>query len=148
LNIEVLAATPFSHDVSFAVNNPLGTGNQLGEVTHLPPTVTLNYYLNDSSSAFQPYIGVGLNYTVFFDEEFTGANSSAGLADLSLDDSFGIAAQVGIDYMLNENWFVNASVRWIDIDAEATFNLNGVEGRVGSIEIDPMVTMGSIGYRF
>ena len=41
VNVEVLAATPFTHDVNFAIDNPLGTGNQLGEVTHLPPTVTL-----------------------------------------------------------------------------------------------------------
>ncbi|MFT6407433.1 MAG: outer membrane protein, partial [Arenicella sp.] len=47
LNIEVLAATPFTHDVNFGTNDPLSTGNQLGEVTHLPPTVTLNYYPND-----------------------------------------------------------------------------------------------------
>lgn len=63
LNVEVLAATPFKHDVNFSVSDPLGTGDQLGEVTHLPPTVSINYYLNDPSSAFQPYIGAGLNYT-------------------------------------------------------------------------------------
>ena len=34
INIELLAATPFKHDVNFSVADPLGTGNQLGEVTH------------------------------------------------------------------------------------------------------------------
>ena len=62
VNVEVLAATPFTHDVNFAIDNPLGTGNQLGEVAHLPPTVTVNYYFNDPSSAFQPYVGAGLNH--------------------------------------------------------------------------------------
>jgi outer membrane protein len=56
INIEVLAATPFTHDVNFAIDDPLGTGNQLGEVTHLPPTVTVIYYFNDPASAFQPRI--------------------------------------------------------------------------------------------
>jgi outer membrane protein len=148
INVEVLAATPFSHDVNFSVNDPLGTGKQLGEVTHLPPTVTVNYYFNDPSSKFQPYLGAGLNYTIFFDEEFTSANAGAGLQDLSLSDSFGLAAQVGVDYMLDDKWFVNGSVRWIDIDTQASFNLNGTPGSVDNIEIDPWVYTVSIGYKF
>jgi outer membrane protein len=148
LNVELLAATPFVHDVNFGVSDPLGTGDQLGEVTHLPPTITVNYYFNDASSKFQPYVGAGLNYTIFFDEEFTSANDAAGLTDLSLDNSFGLAAQVGADYMLNDKWFINGSIRWIDIDTEASFNLNGAEGSVDSIEIDPWVYSATLGYRF
>ncbi|MFT6310302.1 MAG: outer membrane protein [Porticoccus sp.] len=142
INIEVLAATPFTHDVD------LGSGGALGEVTHLPPTISLNYYFNDPSSAFQPYVGIGVNYTVFFEEEFTSANKAAGFSNLELDGSFGLAAQVGVDYMLNEKWFVNGSVRYIDIQTEASFALNGASGSVDNIEIDPMVTMFSIGYVF
>lgn len=148
INVELLAATPFVHDVNFGVSDPLGTGDQLGEVTHLPPTITVNYYFNDASSKFQPYVGAGLNYTIFFDEEFTSANDAAGLKDLSLDNSFGLAAQVGVDYMLNDKWFINGSIRWIDIDTEASFNLNGAEGSVDSIEIDPWVYSVTLGYRF
>ncbi|MAA86818.1 MAG: outer membrane protein OmpW [Haliea sp.] len=148
LNIEVLAATPFTHDVNFGVSDPLGTGDRLGEGTHLPPTITLNYYFNNPSSAFQPYVGAGINYTVFFDEDFTSANDAAGLKNLSLDNSFGLSAQLGVDYMVNDQWFINGSVRWIDIDTEASFNLNGTPGNVNSIEIDPMVYTISLGYRF
>ena len=68
VNLEVLAATPFTHDVDFGVADPLGTGTQLGEVTHLPPTISINYYFNDPASAFQPYVGLGVNYTVFYVE--------------------------------------------------------------------------------
>lgn len=49
---------------------------------------------------------------------------------MSLDNSFGLAAQVGADYMLNDKWFVNGSIRWIDIDTQAFFNLSGAEGTV------------------
>lgn len=148
LNIEVLAATPFTHDVGFAVNDPLSTGNKLGEVSQLPPTVTLNYYFNDPSNALQPYIGVGLNYTFMFDEELSNSNEAIGLSDFSLDDSFGLSAQIGVDYMINDKWFLNGSFRWIDIDTDATFNLNGTEGFVSSIEIDSIVTTLSLGYRY
>lgn len=148
INVEVLAATPFTHDVNFSVEDPLGTGTKLGEVTHLPPTVSVNYYFNDPSSAFQPYAGVGVNYTIFFDEKFTDANKGAGLQDLSLDNSFGLAAQLGMDYMIDKKWHVNASVRWIDIDTEASFNLSGTEGSVKDITIDPWVYTVSVGYTF
>lgn len=148
INIELLAATPFSHDVDFGVADPLGTGNKLGEVKHLPPTISVNYYFNDPSATFQPYAGLGLNYTVFFDEEFTSANEEAGLTKLDLDDSFGIAAQLGADYKLTDKWHLNASVRWIDIDTSATFELSGAEGKVSDIEIDPWVYTISLGYTF
>lgn len=148
INIELLAATPFKHDVNFSVADPLGTGNQLGEVTHLPPTLTANYYFNDASSAFQPYIGAGINYTFIFDEEFTGANETAGLSDLSLDNSFGLSAQVGMDYQIDTKWHVNASVRFIDIDTEATFKVGDAAGKVSDIEIDPWVYTLSVGYTF
>jgi outer membrane protein len=52
INVEVLTATPFQHDVNFGVSDPLGTGDKLGEVTHLPPTVTISYYFNDPTSPF------------------------------------------------------------------------------------------------
>lgn len=148
INIEVLAATPFTHTVNFGTSNALGTGDKLGEVTHLPPTVSLNYYFNDPSSKFQPYVGAGLNYTFFFEEEFTGENKAIGLQDLSLSESFGLAFQVGADYMIDEKWFVNAAVRWIDIDTEVSFKLNSTPGHVDELSIDPWVYTVSLGYKF
>lgn len=148
INVEVLAATPFTHTVNFGVSDPLGTGDKLGEVTHLPPTVSVNYYFADPAAVFQPYAGVGLNYTIFFDEEFTNANADAGLSDLSLDNSFGVAAQVGFDYKIDETWHVNASFRWIDIDTEASFKVGDADGAVSDIAIDPYVYTLSLGYTF
>lgn len=140
-NVELLAATPFSHDIG------LNTVGALGSTKHLPPSLTANYYFADADAKFQPYVGAGLNYTIFFDEEFTGANDSAGFKDLDLDASFGVTAQAGFDYMIDSKWHVNASVRWIDIDTEATFTLNGAPGSV-DVEIDPFVYTLSVGYKF
>lgn len=81
VGVELLAATPFTHDVHVkGLNNALnmtGLDGKLGEVTHLPPTLSVVYYPLDSKAAFQPYVGVGLNYTVFFDEKLTANRSSA-----------------------------------------------------------------------
>jgi outer membrane protein len=141
LAIEVLAATPFSHDIG------LNTVGALGNTKHLPPTVSANYYFVDPSAKFQPYVGAGINYTVFFDEKFTRANTDAGFSHLDLDSSFGLAAQVGFDYMLDDKWLINGSVRWIDIDTEASFDLNGSAGSV-DVEIDQFIYSITAGYRF
>jgi outer membrane protein len=141
ISIEILLATPFEHDIG------LNTVGDLASTKHLPPTLTANYYFADPAAAFQPYVGAGLNYTVFFEEEFTSANKEAGFSDLSLDNSFGLSAQVGFDYVLYDQWHVNASVRWIDIDTDAEFSLNGDKGTV-AVDIDPLVYTLSVGYRF
>ena len=150
-NIEVLAATPFSHDINVN-SNSLGL-TKLGEVKHLPPTVTANYFFATPEANFQPYAGIGLNYTVFFDEEFTATNEELGFSDLDLDGSFGLSAQAGFDYKINEKWFVNGSVRYIDISTDADFTLNnaglGANNANGTVrvDIDPMVYTLSIGYK-
>lgn len=148
INIELLAATPFKHDVDFGFTDPLGTGTRLGEVTHLPPTVSVNYYFTDSMASFQPYLGLGVNYTIFFDEAFTANNDAAGLTELSLANSFGLAAQIGADYKIDKDWHVNASVRWIDIDTDASFKVGAENGEVADIQIDPTVITLSVGYTF
>ena len=149
-NVEVLAATPFSHDIDFA------SGGNLGKTKHLPPTVTANYFFADASSAFQPYAGVGLNYTVFFDEEFNDATVAvidtavgATISDLSLKSSFGLAAQIGADYKIADGIFLNASIRYISIETEAKFNVAGSNiGKIDTVEINPLVYTLSLGYKF
>ncbi|QJR81002.1 outer membrane beta-barrel protein [Alteromonas pelagimontana] len=148
INIELLAATPFKHDVNFDAPDPLGTGDKLGEVKHLPPTLSVNYYFNSPDSYWQPYAGVGINYTFIYDESFTDANEEVGLNNLSLDNSLGLAAQVGVDYKIDSHWYVNSSVRWIDIDTEASFALNNADGNVSDISIDPWVYTLAVGYVF
>ncbi len=133
--LELLAATPFSHDIELADG-----GTKVGETKHLPPTVSLQYHF-PTDGAFKPYAGLGLNYTVFFDEETTGPLDGT---DLDLDDSFGIAAQLGFDYDINENMFFNVDARWINIETDAEVDGAALE----TVEIDPMVYSLTIGWRF
>jgi len=135
--VELLAAYPFTHDVD--IDGAEGAG-KVGEVDHLPPTLSLQYHFNPDGR-FRPYIGAGLNYTTFSNEETTGALAGASL---ELDDSWGAAGQVGADVSLNDNWFLNLVVRYIDIDTDA--ELNG--GDLGTIEIDPFIYQAQVGYRF
>ncbi|MEL7439259.1 MAG: outer membrane protein OmpW [Pseudomonadota bacterium] len=142
ISLEVLAATPFSHDISTDL-----VGKDIGSTKHLPPTVMVQYYFGDSQSKFRPYVGAGLNYTIFFDEGFNSTGKGAGLSDLKLDDSFGLAANVGLDYMINDKWFLNASAWYANIETEATYKAAGAKQKT-DVEINPWVFMISGGYKF
>ena len=110
------------------------------------------WYFGDSSSKLRPYVGAGVNYTTFFDTKFNDDGQNAGLSDLSLKDSWGVAGQVGLDYLINRDWLINMSVWYMDIDTEAKYKSNGAvlpEGRYNdNIRLDPWVFMISAGYRF
>lgn len=142
--VEVLAATPFEHDITIHAG---GDTDTLATVKHLPPTISALYYF-DTNSAFKPYVGAGLNYTVFFDEDFKSDYAGAGFSDLSLDDSFGYAVQVGTDYQLDKQWSLNASVRYIDIATDADFKVADVIKGTTSVDIDPVVFSLMVGYKF
>ena len=144
--VELLAATPFSHDIA-AQGALKGLGN-IAKVKHLPPTLSAVYYFN-SSSAFKPYAGAGLNYTHFFDESATDSINGAlgGSSSVKLDDSFGLALQLGADYEINERLYANASVRWIDISTDATITGGGNTVKV-KVDIDPWVYSLMLGYKF
>ncbi len=147
--IELLAATPFTHDVT--IHDPKGTlgvdGAKLAEVTHLPPTLSALYYF-DTGTALKPYVGAGLNYTIFFDEEFEAAPKSLGLSNLELDGSFGYSVQVGADYQIDKNWSVNVSARYIDINTDVTFDVGGNPIGSSSVDVNPMVYSVMLGYTF
>jgi len=147
--IELLAATPFTHDVTIQDKNAvLGVdGAKLAEVSQLPPTLSALYYF-DTGSKFKPYVGAGINYTIFFDEEFEPAPESLGLTDLDLDGSFGLSFQVGADYQIDDKWHINASARYISIESEAKFNVAGNKIGQANIAVDPMVYSIMLGYKF
>lgn len=120
LGIELLAATPFEHDITID-----GVGE--ASTKHLPPTLSLNYHFTNDS-AWKPYVGAGINYTNFFDEE-------TALGSLDLDDSFGFAVQAGVDYQISDTGSIRLNIRWFDIDTDA--KLDGAP--IGTAEIDPLL---------
>ena len=64
-SLELLAASPFKHDVSLGATGVPAV--KIGEVSQLPPTFSVQYHFMPEST-FRPYVGLGLNYTTFFDE--------------------------------------------------------------------------------
>lgn len=168
LGVEVLAATPFEHDITL---DALST--EIASTKHLPPTVTLNWYFGNPNDKFQPFVGGGLNYTVFFGEEVTSALDSTATFDLlaslvpggvgagvitsasgtniELDDSVGFAVHAGFDYALTDNIGLTASWYRIDIDTEAEITTQTNAGTVKAVvdvNIDPSVYLLGVSYKF
>jgi outer membrane protein len=129
LTIDVLGALPYTHDIKL-------NGNVVGSTRHLPPTLTLQYHpLADT--AFDPFVGVGLNRTFFFNESLPGAN-------LQLSNTWGFTAQGGVDWKFAPSWVAGVDLRYIQIEPNAS--VNGTP--IGKVKIDPLAYGLSVGYRF
>ena len=124
LGIEVLAALPFSHSIE-------SNGVEIGKVKQLPPVVSLQYHF-DATPQFKPFVGLGVNFTGFYDADARGPLAGS---DLQVKNSWGLAAHVGGDYWISEKAAIRADLRWIDIDADV--ELNGEN--IGEVDIDPVV---------
>jgi outer membrane protein len=129
------------HDVT-AVGTALGDVN-LGKISHFPPTLTLKYHFN-TEEKFQPYVGAGVNYTLFFDEKTPSGGPVTGI---DYDASFGGALQVGFDYKLDDHWSLNADIRKIWINTDVTIRA-GATTINADVDINPYVVTLGTGYRF
>ncbi|MGB0515110.1 MAG: OmpW/AlkL family protein, partial [Wenzhouxiangellaceae bacterium] len=166
--IELLASAPFKHDIDG--KGALGPLDKLGRLYHLPPTLTLQYHFRPNQTV-RPYAGVGLNYLLFFNDKVNsgthdgivatansalGANFSGGRSSLDIDDSFGVAFQLGMDVQISEQWFTNLDLRYILNGADAdirtrTFAPDGSEQIFNSnfdLDIDPWLLNWAVGFRF
>ena len=151
LGIELLAATPFEHDVKLKGTALPAANGKLGSLKHLPPTLSLVYYPLDHKSVFQPYVGAGINYTWIYDEHVGSQASANGFDNFRAKNTWGVAWQVGADYMLTDKVMINGQVRYIDISTKATVDNNalaaGTRAKV-NVDVDPMVYMVGLGYKF
>ncbi len=151
VGIELLAATPFEHDISLKGK---GVNLDAASTKHLPPTLTVQWYPRGGQEGWQPFLGLGANYTIFFDEETTNgldgtldAVLGASDVDLDLDNSFGLSAQAGVDIPFAKNWAISLAVWYIDLQTNATVSTD-----VGDVnfktDINPFVYHLGIAHRF
>lgn len=143
IGIELILATS-NHNVT--ARGSLGALGKVINTDVLPPTLTLQYHFNPTG-AIRPYAGIGVNYTIFYNEKVRGPLDVSG-SDIHLDNSWGLAGQVGVDYMLNNDWFINADIKYIKMDSTASFH-DTVFGNVEvDVDVDPIVIGLGFGKRF
>ncbi|WP_176594178.1 OmpW family protein [Sphingobium sp. EM0848] len=146
IGFELIAATT-KHNAS----GRTGTTGALGKLAStwvLPPTLTAQYHFLPESH-IRPYVGAGVNYTLFYNEKASGALEGAvGATRVHMSDSFGWAGQAGVDIDLNERMFLNFDVKYIDIDTTARLSTTAAGVQRVKLNLDPFVFGVGVGMKF
>lgn len=139
----ILATSP--HDIEG--RGALAPVGKLADTMALPPTLTLQYHFAPEAK-LRPYVGAGINYTIFYNEDASrGLEAAIGSTRVSADDSFGYAVQAGFDIDLSKKVFLNVDVKYIDIDTTATLRTGALTNKV-DVSLDPLVFGIGVGMRF
>lgn len=135
---ELVLTVPQRHTVAIS-QGPLAEG--IGSFKHLPPTLLLQYHFNPTGQ-FRPYVGAGINYTKI---SAVKLRSNIAGADMTLESSsMGPAIQAGLDYKLQDSWFLNFDVKKIYIDTDIKIGGN----KASHLNLDPLSISFGIGKRF
>ncbi len=130
-----------NHDVE-AINTTVDNID-LGDVWLLPPTLTMQYHFYTGD--FKPYLGAGVNYTIFY-----GADQGPTADNVDYENSFGLAFQAGVDFNLSDKWFLNLDAKYISISTDASVDATTALGAtVGAdVDINPFVLGFGVGMKF
>ena len=131
IGVELILATS-RHQVSSSLGN-------LGGVGVLPPTLLLQYHFNHAGR-IRPYVGAGINYTLFYNNGL-----HAGGQSISVDNhSFGPALQAGVDFQVTKTLYVNADIKKIWMKTGTSMGGQSL----GTLHIDPLVIGLGVGMKF
>ncbi|RAK25071.1 outer membrane protein [Flavobacterium aquaticum] len=132
------------HNVK-AINTAAGDVN-LGSVWLLPPTLTAQYHFYTSDKkVFKPYIGAGVNYTLFYNVK------SGDVAGVDYDNALGYAAQVGFDLMLDDKFFINVDAKRLFLSTDVTVDASNLAPGLSipaEVDINPWLLGIGVGMKF
>jgi outer membrane protein len=156
-DVQLALGYPPTHDVTFRVIAPgnlppsvaAKAGQLIGTVRQIAPTLFANYKFGEPTNKFRPFVGIGVNYTMFDQAESTNLFNqlSGGTTNNKLSDSWGLAAQVGATYKVNGPWSASGTWSTADVNSTLTNNTYGIE-RKTDIKFSPSVFILSLGYSF
>ncbi|ANI99817.1 hypothetical protein A8O14_06875 [Polynucleobacter wuianus] len=123
------------------------TPGPTGTITALPPSLLLQYHFTDLG-AIKPYIGAGVNYTIFSNRNnfSVGGNNNYLTVD---QNSVGFVGQVGADYMFDKNWGMNVDVKYATMSTNVTGqNAAAAAGNIGKLTLNPWMPAVGVTYKF
>jgi len=135
LAAELILTYPQKHTLS-------SKGAEIGTLKHLPPTLSLQYHFAPNDT-FRPYVGAGLNYTIFSNVEFAPAVDTA-LSPSVKHTSVGLSFQLGFDYEISKNLYLNVDLKKVQIGTKVYSK--GIEA--GKFKVDPLLVGVGLGFRF
>ena len=131
---ELVLTYPQTIDINYTSSQ-----TKLGSIKALPPSLLLQYHFTNFG-AFKPYVGAGVNYTIFT------SRNNLGNGAFSVDNSsFGAVGQVGMDYMFDKNWGLNVDLKYATMSTNVT-NAAGVN--VGKLTLNPWMPAVGVTYKF
>jgi len=152
IGIGLLGAYPFKVDIDG--RGTINSQGKVADVKALPPTLTMQYHFN-TGPRLHPYVGAGVNYTFFYDEDTGQADGIFKDSNLDLENSWGLAGELGLDYEVNDDFLVSAQVWYIQMDTTARSRnvaALGAGAAAGAgnadVDINPWVFMLGVGKKF
>lgn len=113
----------------------------------LPPTLTLQYHFAPEGK-IHPYVGAGVNWTMFYNEKASNElNTAIGATNVNLSNSFGFALQAGMDFDISEKMFLNVDVKYVDMDTNARLTTGALVNNLKA-DINPLIIGVGVGWRF
>lgn len=134
LALELVLTYPQEHDIRSG-------GTKIGTLKHLPPTLLAQWHF--PMGGWRPYIGAGLNLTLFSDVEFDAAVVTA-LGPTIKKRSTGAAVQLGFDMPVGGGWLLNVDVKKVQIKTDV-FSFGA---KAGTFKVDPTLLSVGFGKRF
>ena len=154
LEIELAAGLPPTSDIAVRVApsapGVLGQfdGRVLAQVRQVAPNLYLNYKFGDAQSAWRPFVGLGLNYTRLSARSASAIGSNIGsLVHLHIGSSWGLAAQAGMSYKINDKWSAQASVATFRVKSRMTIHVGGIERGI-TLRMNPVAAAAGLSYSF
>ncbi|MBK8360460.1 MAG: OmpW family protein [Comamonadaceae bacterium] len=147
-SVDVPLALPFTHTLTGA-GAIAGVGT-IGTTKALPLTVWGQYRFGEAKAAFRPYLGAGLTYAYFYDENATNTlNALSGgtpsnPTTFSIQSKFALSVQAGATYAFNERWFLDGVVGYTWLKNTTTLST----GQTQPMTLNPVSVAISVGYKF
>lgn len=147
ISVQVAAGYPPKFEVDGS-GSIAGLG-EIASTTALNPSIFVNYHFLDESAPIRPYVGVGVNYTNFVDEQPTTSLEAGlgGATDVSLSSFVAVAVTGGVNIDLGGPWLASASVSYLSSSTEATIKTGGIVRKM-DIDLDPITLFVGLGYKF
>lgn len=144
LGVELIAATT-KHCIDGG--GSLAAVGRLACTWVLPPTLTLQYHFAPEGR-LHPYVGAGVNWTMFYNEKASSQlNTAIGATNVNLSNSWGWALQAGMDFDISEKMFVNIDAKYIDMRSNARLTTGAAVNTLRA-DINPLVIGVGVGWRF
>ncbi len=147
-SVDVPLALPFTHTLTGA-GAIAGVGT-IGTTKALPITMWGQYRFGEAKSTFRPYLGAGLTYAYFYDENATSTlNALSGgtpsnPTTFSIQSKWAFGVQAGATYAFNERWFLDGMVGYTWLKNTTTLST----GQTQPMTLNPVSVAISIGYKF